>query len=911
MSSESQDSHPDYSELLSKLCGDFSVAAQKTISDFFQSMPADYFASIPAAMQIDHLKAIIYGESLKIPPKNFLIKDSAGTKYTFISLLNEAGQLADFLKQIPEDLNISGAKVFTSKDNKFIVDVIDCGPQESGEQSSLGSVERAIATEIAGQETCRISINKLSGKYSEVGILLDNHSSGGVFKKIAEYFSWRSLDIRSASMQSLSFQDSNVAVIKIEALLENVNQQQLIFELQRLLYSDRETIGLARALNYDFDSAEVINAAVNLVHQILSQYDRVYFSHGRIAASILKKRDLIYPYVKRFVEFHKNSESAGAFQISNEETEKLLLNASSSQSKEMLKQFVNVLNFTKSTNLHLSQRASLAISLEPEIFINNELTEIAHKIFYVIGRGFDGFHVRFSEVARGGLRIIPAQSTEHYTHEHERHFEEAYNLAKAQHLKNKDIPEGGSKAVVLVVPKENINMAAKLFVDGLLDLCFNSKQQIPDFVYLGPDENVSNQLICWIEERAKRRGHPRPQVFMSSKPNSGINHKQYGITSEGVNVFLQEALRARGIDPYKQKFTVKITGGTNGDVAGNLIRIMIRDYGSNVQILGIADGTGSVEDPEGLNHQELLRLQKEDLPLQSYNKTLLSSQGYYADISTAEGFNQRNTLHNRLITDVFVPAGGRPKTINSRNVRLFFTESGVPSSKIIVEGANLFLTDNARKELAAAGVLIFKDSSANKCGVICSSYEILAGMLLDPEQFIQIKDVYVPQVIQKLRELAAAEARVLLRGLREFPELSMTELSIKLSRAINQTAAVLTKYLNPQSFNLQTVKELLAVHIPDVLLQKLPDLQKQLNPIYLQKLLATIAARKIIYSEGINSFSNLNEEVLIETVTKYLDYEKDISELLNSLDSLTASQKNRISELLKNGGAGLALKMTS
>ena len=55
---------------------------------------------------------------------------------------------------------------------------------------------------------------------------------------------------------------------------------------------------------------------------------------------------------------------------------------------------------------------------------------------------------------------------------------------------------------------------------------------------------------------------------MSSKPGAGINHKAYGVTSEGVNVFLREALRRQGLDPARQRFRVVLTGGPDGDVAG-------------------------------------------------------------------------------------------------------------------------------------------------------------------------------------------------------------------------------------------------------------------------------------------------------------------------------------------------------
>lgn len=70
-------------------------------------------------------------------------------------------------------------------------------------------------------------------------------------------------------------------------------------------------------------------------------------------------------------------------------------------------------------------------------------------------------------------------------------------------------------------------------------------------------------------KRATQRQYDTPAAFMSSKPRVGINHKEFGVTSEGVNVYLDVALRETlGIDPKRDPFTVKISGGPDGDVAG-------------------------------------------------------------------------------------------------------------------------------------------------------------------------------------------------------------------------------------------------------------------------------------------------------------------------------------------------------
>lgn len=113
-----------------------------------------------------------------------------------------------------------------------------------------------------------------------------------------------------------------------------------------------------------------------------------------------------------------------------------------------------------------------------------------------------------------------------------------------------------------------------------------------------------------------------------------------------------------------------------------------------------------------------------------------------------EALRARNTMHNRVVADAFIPAGGRPATIHEGNWEAYLRpDNGQPSSKLIVEGANLFLTAGARKAMhAATGIPIVKDSSANKCGVICSSYEIISSMLLSHDEFAAVKPELVSAI---------------------------------------------------------------------------------------------------------------------------------------------------------------------
>ena len=67
-------------------------------------------------------------------------------------------------------------------------------------------------------------------------------------------------------------------------------------------------------------------------------------------------------------------------------------------------------------------------------------------------------------------------------------------------------------------------------------------------------------------------------------------------------------------------------------MAGNLIRILFRDYGSNCKVVGIADGFGVAEDPNGLDSEELLRLVKESLPITSFSKVIFDFLSALCDV---------------------------------------------------------------------------------------------------------------------------------------------------------------------------------------------------------------------------------------------------------------------------------------
>lgn len=168
-----------------------------------------------------------------------------------------------------------------------------------------------------------------------------------------------------------------------------------------------------------------------------------------------------------------------------------------------------------------------------------------------------------------------------------------------------------------------------------------------------------------------------------------------------------------------------------------------------------------------------------------------------------DGTDFRNAAHLRFKADLFVPCGGRPEAVNISNVLALFDADGKPHFKYIVEGANLFLTQQARLHLEKRKVVLFKDSSANKGGVTSSSLEVLAGLSLSTEEYTDLmifKDGkpsefyqnYVKDIQAKIIENAANEFQCIwkehtrLQGTK-----TRTAISDELSQKLNNLQAEL------------------------------------------------------------------------------------------------------------------------
>ncbi len=529
------------------------------------------------------------------------------------------------------------------------------------------------------------------------------------------------------------------------------------------------------------------------------------------------------------------------------------------------------------TNFYKKNKTTISFRMSPDVLDPGDYAEKPFGIFFILAKEMRGFHVRFRDIARGGIRIVGSRSPKEYDTNSDYIFEENYRLALTQHHKNKDIPEGGSKGTILLAPdfQDQPEIAFKKYIDGLLDVIQSGDPEVIDrygkteILFLGPDEGTAG-FMDLAADYARKRRYPFWKSFTSGKSPElgGIPHDLYGMTTAGVYEYELQILKRLGI---REEDATKIqTGGPDGDLGSNEIKVSKSKY------TAIVDGSGVLYDTNGINRAEILRLAKARKPVREFRREKLSPKGFLVLVEdrsvklfdgtiVANGTEFRNHFHLTPYAraDLFVPCGGRPESINILNWKRLLDDKGVPAFKIMVEGANLFTTQDARIELEKKGVIIIKDASANKGGVTSSSLEVLASLALTPEEYEQLvcvhgiripafRKAYIEEILKRIRYNVRREFELLWREHKE-RKIPFSLLSDSLSRKINRLrdAVYGSDLSNRQGLFEGVIKR----HIPAILLRRLgmKEILERVPEAYLRAIFATTLARDFVYNYGLES----------------------------------------------------------
>ena len=642
------------------------------------------------------------------------------------------------------------------------------------------------------------------------------------------------------------------------------------FTHQFLTVLTEEYMALNRALK---DQPE----AKGLLETIKTRLIKDTFSESRIAQAVIAHHDIVSLIHSHFVNrLHPKRVKRNPQEIEKEILGRIETDVPSDKDKTILRFFITFNNSILKTNFFMRDKTCMSYALKP-VFLNSyDFPEAPFALYFFVGREFIGFHLRFRDIARGGIRIIRSGNLTWYEHNLDTLFMENYNLAHTQQRKNKDIPEGGAKGTILLGLKNQgeWERAFKSYIDGLVDLIMPNEEVLDlccrdEILFLGPDEGTA-ELMNWAALYAKRRNYPFWKAFTTGKEPEigGIPHNTFGMTTVGIHEYVCAVLEKLGM---KEEEIIKIqTGGPDGDLGGNEILI------SKDRTIAMVDVSGVLFDPKGINREELVRLVKQRKPVEHFNRKYLSPQGFFVSINDKEvtlpdgtvihnGEEFRNKFHFNPLAkaDLFVPCGGRPAAININNWQNLLDGQGMPKFRVIIEGANLFITEEARLRLEEHGVIIIKDASTNKGGVNSSSLEVYASLALSDEEFEQhmrvkegkipdFRKEYIEEIIDTIKRNARLEFNLLWEEHTK-KGIPFTTLTNLISEKINR----ITDEVHNSDLHKDPVvsEKIITEYSPQSLLRLvgLKNILKRVPENYIAAIISTKIATSFVYTHGLDA----------------------------------------------------------
>ncbi|MGN6792482.1 MAG: NAD-glutamate dehydrogenase [Streptosporangiaceae bacterium] len=390
---------------------------------------------------------------------------------------------------------------------------------------------------------------------------------------------------------------------------------------------------------------------------------------------------------------------------------------------------------------------------------------------FVYSPRFEGVHLRFANVARGGLR---------WSDRREDFRTEILGLAKAQEVKNSVIVPSGAKGGFvckqLPDPSEReayqgeVLACYRSFISAMLDVTDNLRagRVVPPECVVRHDGDDPYLVVAadkgtatfsdTANEIALSRGFWLGDAFASGG-SAGYDHKKMGITARGAWESVKFHFQTLGTDVSKTDFTVIGIGDMSGDVFGNGMLLS-----EHIKLVAAFDHRHVFFDPDpepGPSFAERRRLF--DLPRSSwadYDAGLISSGGgvwprsaksipispqVRAVLGLEDGITALSP--DQLIAAILAAPvdllwnGGIGTYVKASNqshadvgdrsndaVRIDATQL---RAKVVGEGGNLGLTQEARIEYSLAGGLVNTDFIDNSAGVDTSDHEVNIKILLD------------------------------------------------------------------------------------------------------------------------------------------------------------------------------------
>ncbi|MCX7114852.1 MAG: NAD-glutamate dehydrogenase [Gammaproteobacteria bacterium] len=584
---------------------------------------------------------------------------------------------------------------------------------------------------------------------------------------------------------SLQFDDGHLAWISDFSLIYTQDVHFEIGEIQQRFQDAFIKIWLAEAENdrfnelilsagLDWRQVSILRAYAKYFKQIGFTFSQEYIESAMINQSLLAKR-----CIELFeIRFNVETDLKPMARLQKVETAtKLILKAldavSNLDEDKIIRQFVNTINATLRTNYYQctaegAPKPYLSLKFNCKLVPNLPKPCPLYEI-YLYSPRVEGVHLRGGKVARGGLR---------WSDRREDFRTEVLGLMKAQQVKNAIIVPNGAKGGF--IPKQlpfikgrEAMMAEtvasyQIFIRGLLDITDNYKNGkiVKPRQVICYDDDDPYLVVAADKGTATFSDYANEVAFsyqfwlgdaFASGGSLGYDHKKIGITARGAWESVKRHFYEMDIDFLTRDFTVVGIGDMAGDVFGNGMLLSKR-----IKLIAAFNHMHIFIDP---NPNPLVSFKERErlfnLPRSSwadYNHALISKGGGVFDRSaksiliskemkTLLGLKRNNIEPNELIKAImkaecdmlwsagigtFVKAEHETHSeVGDRTNDSIRVNGNELRCKLVAEGGNLGLTQQARIEYDLNGGLVYTDFVDNSAGVSCSDKEVNIKILLD------------------------------------------------------------------------------------------------------------------------------------------------------------------------------------
>jgi glutamate dehydrogenase/leucine dehydrogenase len=270
--------------------------------------------------------------------------------------------------------------------------------------------------------------------------------------------------------------------------------------------------------------------------------------------------------------------------------------------------------------------------------------------------------------AIGGVRMSPNVTVQ-----------EVCRLARTMTLKNSiaGLSHGGAKGAIIADPSDPRK-------ERWFRVFARMMQDLTDYIP-GPDMGCDETSMAWIHDEIGRSVGLPEEI-------GGLPLDKLGATGFGLAECAEVAAPFAGITLSGARLVIEGFGSVGKAAA----RFLAAKGGL---LVAVSDSRGAVHDPAGVDVEELIEVKNRTGSVVNYVKG--------TRIPAPELFG--------IPCEILIPAAA-PDVIHEGN-------AGIIRTRMILQGANIPVTDGAEKLLHARGILVLPDFIANAGGVIMAAME--------------------------------------------------------------------------------------------------------------------------------------------------------------------------------------------